>query len=152
MQIWGRAHPLCSAQLSCADIKTSFFCFSFHQEGLLFDWCHITGGEQANLSVTVPFPPVGITLFQDLNDLSSLEAQLALLLRFKVKQSLDLQNLQREKDTIETTVTVVCLTSVFVVVTIYAGLTPDNKVISSSQKNFQCLNNITWVLLDINLI
>lgn len=64
---------------------------------MMVDRRDVTAGEHPRLAVARSFPPVGIGVVEHLNFVSAFEAQLALLLRLEVKQSLNGQTLNGEK-------------------------------------------------------
>lgn len=65
---------------------------------LLFTWsdclhvpvdrCDVVAGEHARLGVAASFPPVGVRVVQDLDEVTTSEAQLSFLLGVKVKERL----------------------------------------------------------------
>lgn len=65
---------------------------------LLFTWsdclhvpidrCDVVAGEHARLAVAASFPPVGVRVVQDLDEVSASETQLSFLLGVKVKERL----------------------------------------------------------------
>lgn len=55
---------------------------------VLVDWRDVVAREHACLAVASPFPPVGVGVVQDLDEVAASEAQLAVLLRVEVKQRL----------------------------------------------------------------
>lgn len=52
------------------------------------DWGDVVAGEHARLAVAASFPPVGVRVVQDLNEVATSEAQLAFLLGVEVKECL----------------------------------------------------------------
>lgn len=52
------------------------------------DRCDVVAGEHARLAVAASFPPVGVRVVQDLDEVTASETQLSFLLGVKVKERL----------------------------------------------------------------
>lgn len=66
------------------------------------DGLDVIAGEHARLAVAASFPPVGVRVVQDLNDIAASKAQLSFLLWVKVKECLHicgmLMDLKKDKE------------------------------------------------------
>lgn len=66
------------------------------------DRLDVVAGEHARLAVAASFPPVGVRVVQDLNDIAASKAQLSFLLWVKVKECLHicgmLMDLKKDKE------------------------------------------------------
>lgn len=66
------------------------------------DRLDVVAGEHARLAVAASFPPVGVGVVQDLDEVATSETQLSFLLRVKVKERLHicgmLWDLKKEKE------------------------------------------------------
>ena len=67
---------------------------------VVVDWRDVIAGKGSHLAMAHTFPPVGVGVVQNVDDLPTPEAQLALLLRLKVKQRLDIQMLEENTEKI----------------------------------------------------
>lgn len=58
----------------------------------------IVAGEHARLAVAAPFPPVGVRVVQDLDEVATSETQLSFFLGVKVKERLHVRGMLRNQE------------------------------------------------------